>query len=193
MTMVIVLSGPVAGYDLDIVPRPESTELRKLAPGHALAWRRRASAPSTAEHAELQALSVASAALFALRGLTTDHSPCSPCSGPPIGPLLGIQRCATRSLCALPPSTADGSVLPARLLAGSAGGLLRLLAASAGGLLRLHGGVLPTSGLLLRALCLGGSVGLQLSLLLGRPFGSRCLRLLPFRCSSFLSVALPTV
>ena len=28
--------GPVAGYDLDIVPRPESTELRKLAPGHAL-------------------------------------------------------------------------------------------------------------------------------------------------------------
>ena len=36
MTMVIVLSGPVAGYDLDIVPRPESTELRKLAPGHAL-------------------------------------------------------------------------------------------------------------------------------------------------------------
>ena len=30
MTMVIVLSGPVAGYDLDIVPRPESTELRKL-------------------------------------------------------------------------------------------------------------------------------------------------------------------
>ena len=30
MTMVIVLSGPVAGYDLDIVPPPESTELRKL-------------------------------------------------------------------------------------------------------------------------------------------------------------------
>ena len=36
VTMVIVLSRPVARYHLDIVPRPESTELRKLAPGHAL-------------------------------------------------------------------------------------------------------------------------------------------------------------
>ena len=36
VTMVIVLSRPVASYRLDIIPQPESTELRKLAPGHAL-------------------------------------------------------------------------------------------------------------------------------------------------------------